>query len=70
METAGYFTKNSIATIQSLMNIKLGHHRFWPCHKNRLIKTIQMTPHNLYVSFKLASLYWGLILILVYPNPQ
>ena len=29
-----------------------------------------MLPHNLYVSVKLTSLYCGLRLILVYPNPQ
>ena len=27
-------------------------------------------PHNLYVSVMLTSLYCGLVLILVYPNPQ
>ena len=52
------------------MNTKLSPHRFWPCHENSLIKTIQMLPHNLYVSFKLTSLYCGLRIILVYPNPQ
>ena len=39
---------------------------FWPCHENRLIKTIQTIPHNLYVSVKLTCLYCGLRLILVY----
>ena len=57
-------------TLQSIMNAKLSLHRFWHCHENVLIKTIQTIPHNLYVSFKLASLYCGLRLILVYPNPQ
>ena len=52
-----------------MMNAKLSLHGFWHCHENRLIKTIQTIPHNLYVSFKLASLYCGLRLILVYPNP-
>ena len=52
------------------MNAKLSPHRFWPCHENRLIKTIQMIPHSLYLSLKLTSLYCGLWLILVYPNPQ
>ena len=52
------------------MNAKLSLHRFWHCHENGLIKTIQTIPHNLYVSFKLTSLYCGLRLILVYPNPQ
>ena len=53
-----------------MMNAKLSPHRFWPCHENGLIKTIQTIPHNLYLSFKSASLYCGLRLILVYPNPQ
>ena len=53
-----------------MMNAKLSKQRFWHCHENRLIKTIQMIPHNLYVSVKLTSLYCGLRLILVYPNPQ
>ena len=57
-------------TLQSTMNAKLSPHRFWPCHENGLIKTIQMMPHNLPVSFKLTSLYCGLRIILVYPNPQ
>ena len=57
-------------TLQSMMNAKLSLHGFWHCHENRLIKMIQTIPHNLYVSFKLASLYCGLRLILVYPNPQ
>ena len=53
-----------------MMNVKLSKQRFWHCHKNGLIKTIQTIPHNLYVSVKLTSLYCGLRLILVYPNPQ
>ena len=57
-------------TLQSIMNAKLSQHRFWDCHENGLIKTIQTIPHNLYVSFKLTSLYCGLRIILVYPNPQ
>ena len=57
-------------TLQSIMNAKLSLQGFWHCHENRLIKTIQTIPHNLYVSFKPASLYCGLRLILVYPNPQ
>ena len=56
-------------TLQSMMNAKLSKHRFWHCHKNVLIKTIQTIPHNLYVSVKLTSLYCGLRIILVYPNP-
>ena len=57
-------------TLQSMVNAKLSPHRFWPCHENGLIKTIQTIPHNQYVSFKLTSLYCGLRIILVYPNPQ
>ena len=44
-------------TLQSMMNTKLSKQRFGHCYKNGLIKTIQTIPHNLYVSFKLASLY-------------
>ena len=43
---------------------------FHTCHENLLIKAIQTIPHNLHVSVKLTSLYFGLRLILVYPNPQ
>ena len=57
-------------TLQSKMNAKLSEQRFWHCYENGLIKTIQMIPHNLYVSVKLTSLYCGLRIILVYPNPQ
>ena len=44
-------------TLQSLMNTKLSQHRFWPCHENGLIKTIQTQtiPRNQCVSFKSAS---------------
>ena len=52
-----------------MIDTKLSLHGFWHCHVNGLIKTIQTIPHTLYVSFKLASLYCGLRLILVYPNP-
>ena len=52
------------------MKANLGQQWFWPCHVNGLIKTILEIPHNLYVSFKLASLYCGLRIILVYPNQQ
>ena len=52
------------------MNAKLSKPMFWHCHENRLIKMIQTIPHNLYVSVNLNSLYFGLRLILVYPNPQ
>ena len=56
--------------LKSLMNVKLSKQRFRHCYENGLIKTIQTIPHNLYVSVKLTSLYCGLRLILVYPNPQ
>ena len=49
--------KNRGTTLQSMMNAKLSPHRFWPCHENGLIKTIQTIPHNLYVSVKLTALY-------------
>ena len=52
------------------MNAKLSSHRFWPCHENGLIETIQTISHNLYVSVKLTSLYCGLRLILLYPISQ
>ena len=53
------------------MNTKLSQHRFWPCHENGFIKTIQMIHHNnLYVSVKLSSLHCGLRVILVYSNPR
>ena len=61
---------NDITTLQSKMNAKLSPQRFWACHENGLIKTIQTIPHNLCVSVKLTSLYCGLRIILVYPNPQ
>ena len=57
-------------TLQSLMDTKLSQQRFGPYHENGLIKTTQTIPHNLYASFKLASLYFGLRLILVYPYQQ
>ena len=34
-------------TLQYVMNAKLSKHRFWHCHENGLIKTIQTIPHNL-----------------------
>ena len=52
-----------------MMNVKLSLHGFWHCHKNGLDETIQTIRHNLNVSFKLETLYCGLRLILVYPNP-
>ena len=51
------------------MNAKVSQQKSWPYHENGLIKMIQKIPHNIYVSFKLASLHNGLRLILVYPNP-
>ena len=59
----------AVTTLQSIMNTKLSKQRFWHCHENGLIKTIKMIPHKLYASFKLTSLYCGLRIILVYPNP-
>ena len=53
-----------------MMNVKLSKQRYHHCYENGLIKTIQMMPHILYVSVKLTSLYCGLRIILVYPNPQ
>ena len=35
-----------------------------------MIQTIPQNAHNLYVSVKLTSLYCGLRIILVYPDPQ
>ena len=46
--------------LQSIMNAKLSQHRFWHCHENELIQTIQTIPHILLVSVKTASLYLGL----------
>ena len=51
---------NRDTTFQSMINAKLSKQRFWHCHENGLIKTIQTIPHNLYVSVKSSSLYWGL----------
>ena len=34
-------------TLQYVMNVKLSKHRFWHCHENGLIETIQTVPHNL-----------------------
>ena len=73
-----YFTCNVVrklettlvTTLQCKMNANLSRHRFWPCHENGLIKMIQTIPHNLYLSVKMTSLYCGLRIILVYPNPQ
>ena len=48
-----------------MMNVKLSKQRFRHFHENRLIKTIQRIPHNLYVSVKLTSLYCGLRLNLI-----
>ena len=48
---------------------RVSQHRFWHCNENGLVMTFQAITHNLYVSFKLASLYCGLRIILVYPNP-
>ena len=36
-----------LTTLQSMINAKLSKQRFWHCHENGLIKTIQTIPHNL-----------------------
>ena len=36
-------------TLQFLMNTELSQHKFWPCHENRLIKTIQTIPPTTYL---------------------
>ena len=59
---------NHSTTLQSMMNAILSLRGFWHCHENGHIKTIQTITHNLYVSFKLDSLYCGFRLILVYPD--
>ena len=56
--------KRVSTTLQSVMNAKLSKQRFWHCHENRLIKTMQTIPHNLDVSVKSASLYCGVRIIL------
>ena len=53
-----------------MINVELSKQKFRHCYENGLIKTIQTISHNLYVSVKLISLYCGLRLIMVYPNPQ
>ena len=60
----------TVKTLQCMMNAKLSKQRFRHCYENVLIRTIQTIPRNLCVSVKLTSLYCGLRLILVYPNPQ
>ena len=55
-----FWKPTGFITLQSVMNAKLSKHRFWHCHENGLIKTIQTIPNNLYASFKSASLYSGL----------
>ena len=55
-------------TLQSIMYTKLKQQRFGHCYENELIEAIQTIPHNLYVNYKLASLYSGLRFILVYPK--
>ena len=45
-------------TLKSLMNAKLSKRRFWHCHANGLIKTIQTIPHNLYMSEVDFPLLW------------
>ena len=55
-------------TLQYLINTNLSQQWFWPYHENWLIKSIPIIPHYLHGSFKEASLYSVLRLILVYPN--
>ena len=62
------------------MNDKPTQQRFWPRHMERPIKIISMKlgtytnivgpTYSLDMSFKSASLYSGLRLIQLYPNPQ
>ena len=40
-------TSKVTTTLQSMMNAKLSKQRFWHCHENGLIKTIQTAPRNL-----------------------
>ena len=54
-----------------MMNAKLSKQRIRHCYENGIIKTIQTIPHNLCECLcELTSLYCGLRIILVYPNPQ
>ena len=50
-----YYNRKQLpsTTLQSMIKAKLSLWRFWPCHLNGLIKTIQMIPH----SVKSASLF-------------
>ena len=48
-----------VTTLQFVMNAKLSKHRFWHCHENGLIKTIQTIPHPIgecQVSFPLLRI--------------
>ena len=72
-----YLFNLSTTTLPSMINARLTQQRFWPGHEKTLTKTISRTPHNPYVSFKLAPfiLDFGFHLlrlkaILVYHNPQ
>ena len=47
MQVGSNAANKSGTTLQSMMNAKLGQHRFWPCHENGLIKMIQTVPHIL-----------------------
>ena len=46
-----------ITTLQFIMKAKLSKQRFWHCHENGLMQTIQTIAHKLQVSVKSASLY-------------
>ena len=52
-------------TLQIMMNAKLSQQRFWPCHKNGLIKTIPMIPQNLDMTFQVG---FPLLWIKAYPG--
>ena len=47
IERPVYEKQKSFTTLHYVMNAKLSKHRFWHCHENELIKTIQTIPHNL-----------------------
>ena len=49
LKTYNIYDKDAICvpTLQSVMNAKHSKHRFWHCHENGLIKTIQTILHNL-----------------------
>ena len=64
-----FVATEDLTTLQSIMNAIFSQRRFWHCNENGLIKTIQMIPHNLYVSVKFNSLYCGLGSTRIILNP-